>query len=387
MRRIAPLRARRLPSLGTTVDEVLLAGAVSAHDGVEEQEGDVRLLVGGGESLEWDEVLLLPVEELGVHVRAAVSDHPFENTSHSRLVGRDVTGAEGVDSDAVVGPLDGELLDDRRGGGLGRVVEDLVDALVDDLRRLRVSLRSIMGRRMTHHGRGEDDGALLVSGLDPQVGDGLGTGKLAPDVDVVDEREVLLLHLKRILDDRDTGVGDEAGDLAELVVDLLEGALDELGIADIALPGLDLDAVLLGDLRGDLGGVLGRVVDDGDVGAGLGERLGDGSTDTSVTARDDDGGLLGSGGLACGGIGRGLTEKSTEGSADARGWGRENGEGDSHEMGILCYREVYRRGIDTVAVFLGCWYGVKGRKENARERGIASYSPLGRRRRRRQTRS
>jgi hypothetical protein len=76
----------------------------------------------------------------------------------------------------------------------------------------------------------------------------------------------------------------------------LEGGLDELGVSDVTLPGLDLDAVLLGDLRGDLGGVLGRVVDDGDVGAGLGERLRDGSADTSVTARDDDGGLLGSGG-------------------------------------------------------------------------------------------
>lgn len=83
------------------------------------------------------------------------------------------TGAEGVDPDALVGPLDGELLDNGRGGGLGRVVEDLVDALVDNLRR---------------HGRGQDDRALLVARLGPQVGGGLGTSKLAPDVDVVCKR-------------------------------------------------------------------------------------------------------------------------------------------------------------------------------------------------------
>lgn len=52
------------------------------------------------------------------------------------------------------GPLDGELLDDRRGGSLRRVVEDLVDALVDDL---------------GGHGRSEDDRSLLVAVLDPDL--------------------------------------------------------------------------------------------------------------------------------------------------------------------------------------------------------------------------
>jgi hypothetical protein len=45
-----------------------------------------------------------------------------------------------------------------------------VDTLVHDLGR---------------HGRSEDDGTLLEAGLDPEVGDGLGTGELTPDVDVV----------------------------------------------------------------------------------------------------------------------------------------------------------------------------------------------------------
>lgn len=77
--------AIRLPSLGTTINEVLLTGTailsaytlsieaislLSTHGGVEEEEGHVGLLLGLGESLQGDEVLLLPVEELGVHVGA-----------------------------------------------------------------------------------------------------------------------------------------------------------------------------------------------------------------------------------------------------------------------------------------------------------------------------
>jgi hypothetical protein len=66
--------------------------------------------------------------------------------------------------------LNGELLDDGRSSGLGRVVKDLVDSLVDDLGR---------------HGGSKDDGSLLVAGLGPEVGGGLSTGELSPDVDVV----------------------------------------------------------------------------------------------------------------------------------------------------------------------------------------------------------
>ena len=102
------------------------------------------------------------------------------------MVGSDVTGAQGVDSDRVRSPLksiskpsivqyrktylNGELLDDGGRGGLGRVVEYLVDTLVDNLGR---------------HGRGQDDGSLLVAGLGPKVGSGLSTGELTPNVDVV----------------------------------------------------------------------------------------------------------------------------------------------------------------------------------------------------------
>lgn len=66
--------------------------------------------------------------------------------------------------------LNGELLDDRRGSSLGGVVEDLMDSLVDDL---------------GGHGGSENDRSLLVSGLGPEIGGGLGTSELTPNVDVV----------------------------------------------------------------------------------------------------------------------------------------------------------------------------------------------------------
>lgn len=66
--------------------------------------------------------------------------------------------------------LNSELLDNGGSGSLGGVVEDLVDPLVDDLGR---------------HGGSKDDRSLLVAGLGPKVGGGLGTGELSPDVYVV----------------------------------------------------------------------------------------------------------------------------------------------------------------------------------------------------------
>jgi hypothetical protein len=100
----------------------------------------------------------------------SVSIVSYLRQMNPRLVGSDVTGTQGVDSDRVRSPLDSELLDDGRSSGLGRVVEDLVDSLVDNLGR---------------HGRGEDDGSLLVARLGPKVGGSLSTGELTPNIDVV----------------------------------------------------------------------------------------------------------------------------------------------------------------------------------------------------------
>lgn len=80
------------------------------------------------------------------------------------------TWAQGVDPDSVRSPLNGELLDDRRGGSLGGVVEYLVDTLVDNL---------------GGHRGGQDDRTLLVARLGPQVGGSLSASELSPNVDVV----------------------------------------------------------------------------------------------------------------------------------------------------------------------------------------------------------
>jgi len=88
--------------------------------------------------------------------------------------------------------LNGELLDNGGGSGLGRVVEDLVNSLVDNLGR---------------HGGSKDDGSLLVAGLGPEVGGGLSTGELSPDVDVVCElAQILELNGANGGHDKDKGL-------------------------------------------------------------------------------------------------------------------------------------------------------------------------------------
>lgn len=61
------------------------------------------------------------------------------------------------------------------------------------------------------------------------------------------------------MEERENGgitYGDEAGDGAHFVVDGLEGGGDELGVADIALVGFGLHAILLADLLRDILGIL-----------------------------------------------------------------------------------------------------------------------------------
>jgi hypothetical protein len=116
--------------------------------------------------------------------------------------------------------------------------------------------------------------------------------------------EVLSVELSSGLDDRDTGVGDNAGDLALSLLDLLEDLLDTGSVSDVALVSLDVSGPLVGELLGDVLGVLSGVVDDlferrrsggekdegeggetyGNGSVGLGESLSDTETETTVTA-------------------------------------------------------------------------------------------------------
>lgn len=87
----------------------------------------------------------------------------------------------------------------------------------------------------------------------------------------------LLRQLERRLDDRDAGVRDDAGDVAELGVlaNLLERLDDGVLVTDVALPRLRLDAVLGLELLRALRRVLAGAVEDADIGARLSKLLAD----------------------------------------------------------------------------------------------------------------
>lgn len=92
-------------------------------------------------------------------------------------------------------------------------------------------------------------------------------------------------------------------DRTHLLIDFLEGLVDEVCLTDIALESLDLCAVVFGQLGGDIVGVLGRPlrarrqpyqgqeigtasahVDNGNIASSLGDSIGDCESDTTVTA-------------------------------------------------------------------------------------------------------
>ena len=170
---------------------------------------------------------------------------------------------ENVDTDTVLGPLGSKTLAEVGNSTLGRVVEDLSQRLVEAL--LVVDLR--------RHGRGDDDGTLLEARLDPKLSDSLGRVEDTENVGVVDVSEVIGGELDGGLNDGNTGVGEETSDLSEIILGLLDGLLDELGITNIALVGLALDAKLLGDLVGGLLSLGVGSVEDGDVGTSVGDSL------------------------------------------------------------------------------------------------------------------
>ncbi len=110
------------------------------------------------------------------------------------------------------------------------------------------------------------------------LSDSLGRVEDTENVGVVDVTEVVGGEFDGGLDDGNTGVGKETSDGAKLLVGLLDGLLDEIGISDIALVGLDLDAKLLGNLLGSFLCLGVRAVEDGDVGTSVGDSLAHGET-------------------------------------------------------------------------------------------------------------
>lgn len=117
------------------------------------------------------------------------------------------------------------------------------------------------------------------------------------------------------------GVGNEAVNLAKVLDHLVDGALDAVGVGDVDLVGLGLDAVLLRQLLGLLDGRVVGVVPQRNVGASLGHALSHGSTDALGGAVDDDDAV---GHLELvddvdGGVGEGLGEALADDAGILRG--------------------------------------------------------------------
>ena len=165
----------------------------------------------------------------------------------------DVAGGNAVDTGEVA-PLVGERAGHVDAAGLRDVVGGLLLGVVGDV---------------TGHGSSDDEGAgaaLLEVGAD-----GLGAVRGPVEVDVDDVVPVLLGAVE------DAGVGgsarvrDEGVDLTEVLNHFGHQLLAALVVADVALVGLGLDAVGLGQLLHVLvRALLPRRVRDGHVGAELG---------------------------------------------------------------------------------------------------------------------
>lgn len=195
---------------------------------------------------------------------------------HAGLLSVAEARLEGVDTNAVVLPLTGKTLDHVAHSTLRGVVEHLGERVVQTLLVVNVGA----------HRRRHNDRALLEAGLDPVLRNRLGSVEDTENVHVEHLVEIIRSELRGGLDHRDTGVRSKGGDLTELLLSLLNDLLNLVGITDIALVCLNLDAILLGDLSGVLLRVRVRVVEDRNVGTGVGSSLADTETTALLVAED-----------------------------------------------------------------------------------------------------
>ena len=179
-----------------------------------------------------------------------------------------VARLDGVDTDTVFSPLGSKTLDHVGHSTLRGVVEHLGERVVQALLVVDVGA----------HGRRHDDRALLKASLDPVLRNSLRGVEHTKDVHVEHLVEVIRSELRSGLHNRDTSVRRKGGDLAKLGLSLLDSLLHLVGIADIALVRLNLDAELLSDLLSVLLRIGVRAVEDGNVRTGAGSSLADAET-------------------------------------------------------------------------------------------------------------
>jgi hypothetical protein len=241
----------------TTINDDIAASSVRARVASEVDIGALQLF-GVGVTAHGDhglpQVLDLLVNEIG-------------ETSVN------VAGGDAVDA-GKVSPLVGQRFRQVDAARLGDVVGCLLLWEVGDV---------------TGHGGGDDQAARLA--FLEVVAHGLSAVEGAVQVGLDD----FVPRLDRGVEDaavgRASGVGNEDIDLAKVLDDILDQLLDALVLADVALVGLGLDAVLLLELLGVLVAAVGtRRVRDGHVGAHLSTSARGLSTDArgSGGAGDDD---------------------------------------------------------------------------------------------------
>ena len=193
------------------------------------------------------------------------------------LLGVAEAGLKGVDTDTVLSPLGSKTLDHVGHSTLRGVVEHLGERVIQ-------TLLVVNGGA---HRRRHDDRALLVASLNPVLRNRLGSVEDTKNVHVEHLMEVIRSELRSGLRNRDTSVRNKGGDFAELLSSLLNDLLNLVGIADIALVRLNLDAELLSDLLSVLLRIGVRAVEDGNVRTGAGSSLADAETTALLVFRNN----------------------------------------------------------------------------------------------------
>ena len=185
-----------------------------------------------------------------------------------------VSRGDGVDTGKVP-PLVGERLGEVNAASLSNVVGGLLLGEVGNV---------------AGHGGGDDERASLA--LAEVETDGTGAVEGTGQVGLDDLVPLLNGSVEDTVVGSLSGVGDEDIDLAEVLDDVLDELLALSVLVDLALVGLDLDAVLLAHLLCVLLGTLGaRVVGDGEVGTVLSASSGSLCANTGGaggTGDDDD---------------------------------------------------------------------------------------------------
>ena len=181
----------------------------------------------------------------------------------------DATGSNTVDGDTATAKVGSESLDHSDDGHLGSVVK-----------------RVIADAKQTSSNRRHEDQTTVVLEVLPRR---LADEELGAGIEVEDVVVLLLGDLLGLVTALGTGVAHDDVDLAEVLLGLLEQALDFGGLADVGLDGdgFGAGARLLDELDDLVGRLFAVGVVDDDAGATAAELNGAATTDTTAGTGDE----------------------------------------------------------------------------------------------------